>query len=224
VICGAPPDQCDVHHLVHWIDGGETAVGNLALVCKPNHRDVHRGDWVIQIINGKVQVTRPGWAEPNQPEPGQGEPGNADWTWGGDAAERAWGGDPVHPDDPGRESGGSGEPARGESPAAASGEPQAAESRTGGRPQSRRGSAAGDRAWPWTDDPPPLTKEAADRLNAWGDDEPSVAPARREEVVATAGTSPWGDRPTVMSASGQEMTAPTEASPAGDSEEASPSP
>jgi hypothetical protein len=76
VICGAPPDQCDAHHLVHWIDGGETAVGNLVLLCKPNHREADRGEWIIQIVNGKVLVTRPAWAEPGH-EPSQTGPGHA---------------------------------------------------------------------------------------------------------------------------------------------------
>ncbi|MEI8408057.1 MULTISPECIES: HNH endonuclease signature motif containing protein [unclassified Kribbella] len=26
VVCGAPPIQCEAHHLIHWIDGGITAV------------------------------------------------------------------------------------------------------------------------------------------------------------------------------------------------------
>ncbi|MDX6294586.1 MAG: hypothetical protein QOH50_3661, partial [Kribbellaceae bacterium] len=242
VICGAPPDQCDVHHVVHWIDGGETAVGNLALVCKPHHRDIDRGDWIIQIINGKVQITRPGWAEPNHPQPAHAQPAHPqpahpEWSWGGDPAERAREGDPADPDDPARErSGGPGDPPRGESPTAdsrsggspddrsraagsrAGGSPddgsRAAESRAGGLPddgsraggsqaggsqaggwpQRGRGSGAGERAWPWTGDPDPLTKEPADRLNAWGDDQPTVTPTRHEPATATTtGAWPWGD-------------------------------
>lgn len=41
--CGAPPGHCDAHHLIHWINGGETSVDNLALVCTPHHRAIHRG-------------------------------------------------------------------------------------------------------------------------------------------------------------------------------------
>ncbi|MGY4771713.1 DUF222 domain-containing protein [Kribbella sp. CWNU-51] len=32
VVCGAPPVQCDAHHLQSWIDGGATAVHNLCLL------------------------------------------------------------------------------------------------------------------------------------------------------------------------------------------------
>ncbi|WP_344025805.1 HNH endonuclease, partial [Kribbella jejuensis] len=32
VICGAPPIMTDAHHLIHWKDGGPTAIWNLALL------------------------------------------------------------------------------------------------------------------------------------------------------------------------------------------------
>ena len=31
--CGRPPQWCDAHHVKHWIDGGPTALLNLALLC-----------------------------------------------------------------------------------------------------------------------------------------------------------------------------------------------
>ena len=64
VVCGAPPIQCEAHHLVHWIDGGKTCVSNLVLICKRHHIDLHAGDWTITITNGVVQVARPTWADP----------------------------------------------------------------------------------------------------------------------------------------------------------------
>ncbi len=65
VCCGAPPIYCDAHHVVHWIDGGATKLTNLALLCKRCHRDLHAGHWTIQITDGIVHVTRPGWATPD---------------------------------------------------------------------------------------------------------------------------------------------------------------
>jgi Domain of unknown function (DUF222)/HNH endonuclease len=41
--CDRPPEWCDVHHKVHWIDGGETKLSNLELRCRPHHRRVHEG-------------------------------------------------------------------------------------------------------------------------------------------------------------------------------------
>ncbi|WP_132144608.1 HNH endonuclease signature motif containing protein [Kribbella antiqua] len=64
VVCGAPPIYCDAHHLTHWIDGGETRVDNLVLLCRRHHVDLHHGHWTITIVDGAVQVTRPTWADP----------------------------------------------------------------------------------------------------------------------------------------------------------------
>ena len=33
----------DGHHIVHWQNGGETALGNLVLLCRHHHRLVHEG-------------------------------------------------------------------------------------------------------------------------------------------------------------------------------------
>ncbi|HEY9337916.1 MAG TPA: HNH endonuclease, partial [Kribbella sp.] len=65
VVCGAPPIVCDAHHLISWLDGGDTKVSNLALLCRRHHTDVHRGHWHIRITNGIVHVARPSWAEPS---------------------------------------------------------------------------------------------------------------------------------------------------------------
>ncbi|WP_026162895.1 HNH endonuclease signature motif containing protein, partial [Kribbella catacumbae] len=69
VICKAPPWQCHAHHLIHWIDGGPTAIHNLALLCAAHHRAVHAGHWTITITRGVVQVTRPGWTNPGPTSP-----------------------------------------------------------------------------------------------------------------------------------------------------------
>ena len=65
--CGAPPGHCDAHHLVHWADGGPTNLENLALVCPPHHRAIHRGTWHVSITNGQVHTARPPWADPPGP-------------------------------------------------------------------------------------------------------------------------------------------------------------
>jgi 5-methylcytosine-specific restriction protein A len=64
VVCGAPPVQCDAHHLTSWIDGGITAVSNLVLLCRRHHVDLHAGKWTVTIDDGIVQVSRPTWADP----------------------------------------------------------------------------------------------------------------------------------------------------------------
>ncbi|HEY3557984.1 MAG TPA: DUF222 domain-containing protein [Kribbella sp.] len=66
VVCGAPPTQCEAHHVEHWIDGGPTAVSNLVLLCKRDHIDLHSGHCHVQIIDDVVHVTRPTWADPTR--------------------------------------------------------------------------------------------------------------------------------------------------------------
>ncbi|MBT8166670.1 MAG: HNH endonuclease [Acidimicrobiia bacterium] len=41
--CGRPAAWCDAHHVVHWVDGGETTLDNLVLLCRSHHRMVHEG-------------------------------------------------------------------------------------------------------------------------------------------------------------------------------------
>jgi hypothetical protein len=43
--CDRPPDWCDGHHLIHWIDGGETKLSNTCLLCRRHHRFVHELGW-----------------------------------------------------------------------------------------------------------------------------------------------------------------------------------
>jgi hypothetical protein len=55
--CGRPPSWCDAHHVVHWADGGDTALDNLVLLCRPHHRAIHRG-FGVQIRDGTHVFTR----------------------------------------------------------------------------------------------------------------------------------------------------------------------
>ncbi len=41
--CGAPTWWCDVHHVLEWINGGETSLENSALLCERHHTKVHHG-------------------------------------------------------------------------------------------------------------------------------------------------------------------------------------
>ena len=39
--CDRPPEWCDVHHRKHWINGGETNLDDLELLCRPHHIEEH---------------------------------------------------------------------------------------------------------------------------------------------------------------------------------------
>jgi hypothetical protein len=56
--CDRPLAWCDAHHLWHWLDGGPTDLGNLAMVCRAHHRTVHEGGWqLIRGPDGRFTVT-----------------------------------------------------------------------------------------------------------------------------------------------------------------------
>ncbi len=53
--CRAPAAWCDVHHLVHWLLGGETNLDNCALLCRRHHVAVHEGGW--KLVRGPDGLT-----------------------------------------------------------------------------------------------------------------------------------------------------------------------
>ncbi|MCZ2815215.1 HNH endonuclease signature motif containing protein [Modestobacter sp. VKM Ac-2984] len=57
--CGAPSWWCDVHHLVHWLHGGETSLQNSALLCERHHTKVHHGFRVERDPGGRWRTYRP---------------------------------------------------------------------------------------------------------------------------------------------------------------------
>jgi hypothetical protein len=61
--CGAPTWWCDVHHLIHWLFGGETNLGNSALVCERHHTKVHHGFRIERDPGGRWHTYRPDGTE-----------------------------------------------------------------------------------------------------------------------------------------------------------------
>jgi Domain of unknown function (DUF222) len=59
--CGRPAVHCDVHHLRHKADGGETSVANCALVCQYHHDVcIHRRGWqLILHPDGTTEARSP---------------------------------------------------------------------------------------------------------------------------------------------------------------------
>jgi hypothetical protein len=67
--CDAPSHWADVHHLVHWIDGGDTSLANSALLCERHHTKVHHGYRVERQPTGRWRTWRPDGTEITTPAP-----------------------------------------------------------------------------------------------------------------------------------------------------------
>ena len=58
--CDRPKSWCDVHHVVHWAEGGETALGNLVLLCRRHHGLVHaKSGFSMEMVDGLPVFKRP---------------------------------------------------------------------------------------------------------------------------------------------------------------------
>jgi hypothetical protein len=64
--CGRPTSWCDGHHLIWWTKGGETALPNLALLCRPHHRLVHEGGWALERQKTDWRATAPNGIRPGR--------------------------------------------------------------------------------------------------------------------------------------------------------------
>jgi hypothetical protein len=57
--CDRPHAWCDAHHVVHWADGGPTALANLILLCRRHHRMIHaKGGFRLGLEDGRPVFRR----------------------------------------------------------------------------------------------------------------------------------------------------------------------
>jgi hypothetical protein len=64
--CPAPPSFCEVHHLIDYVDGGETRLSNGTLACRFDHHHRIAQGWTAEMINGRVAWKPPKWIDPEQ--------------------------------------------------------------------------------------------------------------------------------------------------------------
>jgi hypothetical protein len=61
--CEAPTWWCEVHHLIEWINGGETSIENSGLLCERHHTKVHHGFTIHRDSDGVWHTYRPDGTE-----------------------------------------------------------------------------------------------------------------------------------------------------------------
>jgi len=65
--CDIPPQWCDVHHGVHWADGGPTTLTNLFLACPAHHQTAHHAGWQVGIAaDGLTEWIPPAHIDPER--------------------------------------------------------------------------------------------------------------------------------------------------------------
>ena len=58
--CERPASWCDGHHILHWIHGGGSELGNLTLLCARHHWKVHEGRWqLVKTQEGQILAVAP---------------------------------------------------------------------------------------------------------------------------------------------------------------------
>ncbi|WP_139346766.1 HNH endonuclease signature motif containing protein [Sinomonas mesophila] len=85
--CEKPGPACEADHTHAWSQGGETDVGNLALLCREHHRQKTLGYWKVRQIGGRQGIEpetgqdssdSPGTPPPKTPD--SPPPGTLEWT------------------------------------------------------------------------------------------------------------------------------------------------
>ena len=65
--CQRPPRYCEAHHIRHWLDGGETKISNMCLLCEYHHTVVHRQSWHIRLDGrGRPEFIPPRTVDPSR--------------------------------------------------------------------------------------------------------------------------------------------------------------
>ena len=67
--CGAPPGDCEAHHIIPWKRGGPTKIDNLVLVCWSCHDRIHDHNWQVVTGNGRYRLVPPDAESAPNPAP-----------------------------------------------------------------------------------------------------------------------------------------------------------
>jgi hypothetical protein len=57
--CERRAKHCQAHHIIHWVNGGPTALQNLVLLCPRHHRHIHHTEWEVRMNHGVPEFIPP---------------------------------------------------------------------------------------------------------------------------------------------------------------------
>lgn len=67
--CGAPPGECEAHHIIPWLRGGKTRIDNLVLVCWSCHDKIHDHNWRVVKREHRYRLVPPDAVHSTNPAP-----------------------------------------------------------------------------------------------------------------------------------------------------------
>ncbi|MDQ1724766.1 MAG: hypothetical protein QOG52_1794 [Frankiaceae bacterium] len=65
--CDRPAAWTDAHHVIHWSEGGPTALTNLVLLCRVHHILVHEHGWIVERSGAGFTIRPPNATTPHPP-------------------------------------------------------------------------------------------------------------------------------------------------------------
>ena len=68
--CNVSFDNCTLHHISYWRNGGTTDMGNMLPLCSKHHHLAHEGGWHLSLDSARrLTVTKPDGARMTHPRP-----------------------------------------------------------------------------------------------------------------------------------------------------------
>jgi Domain of unknown function (DUF222) len=64
--CNRPAAWTEVHHVREWIDGGETNIDEMCLLCRFHHRMFAKLGWEVVMLDGVPHWIPPAWLDPHR--------------------------------------------------------------------------------------------------------------------------------------------------------------
>ena len=61
--CDRPVSWTQAHHIISWLDGGETKPSNGVLLCPYHHREIEKGEWEVAIRDHRAWFQPPKWID-----------------------------------------------------------------------------------------------------------------------------------------------------------------